>query len=234
VAGQLLAASAAARAPLWLVAVSGLVGAAIAAGTWILTHAAVTIAHEGGHAMAASAVGIRVQDITLLRSGGGETGIDPDPSEAKLFLVGLCGYAGPPVLGVAGAILLSTGRVPAVLWLSLVLLACVLWLAKDWYSRIATALVAGLILLVLRSAGHGGQTFFAYTWIWFLLIGGIRSVLELSALRADGPDTTSDAYKLGRMTYLPAAIWVGFFTIVGFAALVAGGLIMAGAWGPAT
>jgi peptidase M50B-like protein len=177
-------------------------------------------------------VGIRVLDIKIHRYGG-VTHVDPDITEAKAFLVGLCGYAGPPVLGVVGAILLSTGRVPAVLWLSLVLLACVLWLATDWYSRIATAVLAGLILLVLRIAGPGAQTFFAYTWIWFLLIGGLRNVFELSALRATGKDTFSDAFKLGKMTYLPAAIFVAFFAILGFAALVAGGLIMAGALGPA-
>jgi hypothetical protein len=233
VAGQLLAASAAAQAPMWLVAVTGLVGAGIAAGAWVLTSAAVVIAHEGGHAMAASAVGIRVFDIKIHRYGG-VTHVDPNITEAKAFVVGLCGYAGPPVLGVAGAILLSTGRVLAVLWLSLVMLACVLWLARDWYSRIATALLGGLILLVLRYTGHGVQTFFAYTWIWFLLIGGLRNVFELSALRATGKDTISDAYKLGQMSYLPAAIFVGFFSVLGFAALIAGGLIMAGALGPAT
>ena len=41
--------------------------------------------------------------------------------------------------------------------------------------------------------------------------------------------TNYDAFVLGRLTSLPAAIFVGFFTLVSFAALVAGGLIMAGA-----
>jgi hypothetical protein len=235
VADLLLAANAGAanlghRAPLWQVVVAGLLAAAITAGTWVLTHAPVTIAHEGGHAMAASAVGLRVFDIRLHRHGG-VTNVHNDGNEAKQFLVGLSGYVGPSVFGLGGAVLLSTGRVAAVLWLSLGLLACVLWLAEDRYSRVATAVVAGLILLVIRYAGAGTQTFFAYTWVWFLLIGGMRSVLDLSAIRASGGDTTSDAYKLGRMAYLPAMIFVGFFAVVCFAAMVAGGLIMVGALG---
>jgi hypothetical protein len=51
----------------------------------------------------------------------------------------------------------------------------------------------------------------------------------LAEIRADGPDTRSDAYELGQLTSLPATIFVGFFTVASFAAVVAGGLIVAGA-----
>jgi hypothetical protein len=232
VADHLLAATAGARAPLWLVFVTGLVAAGIAAGAWVLTRAAVTIAHEGGHALAASAVGGRVVNIDIFRHGGGLTkAAEIAEHDGKQFLFFIAGYVGPSLFGIAGAILLSSGRVLAALWLSLVLVACALWLAKGWFSVGATAVVGGIIFLVIRYAGPGAQTFFTYTWIWFLLIGGVRAVLVLSDLRADGKDTSSDAYQLGQLTSLPAAIFVGFFTLVGFAALIAGGLIMAGAVG---
>jgi hypothetical protein len=54
-------------------------------------------------------------------------------------------------------------------------------------------------------------------------------VLVLAEVRATGKDVESDAYYLGQLTSLPATIFVGFFTMASFAALVAGGLIMAGA-----
>jgi len=224
-----LAAAPAASAPLWLVFVTGLVAAVIAAGAWALTHTAVTIAHEGGHAFTASAVGGRVTDINIFRRGGGLTNSVIPAHDGKAFLVGIAGYIGPSLFGLAGAMLLSTGRVKAALWLTLVLVACALWLAKGWYSVASMSVLGGLIFLVIRYAGHGAQTFFTYTWVWFLLLGGIRGVLVLAEIRATGKDAQSDAYQLGQLTSLPATIFVGFFTVVSFAALVAGGLIMAGA-----
>jgi hypothetical protein len=228
------ASSAHAQAPLWLVFVTGLVAAAIAGGAWVVVRAAVTVAHEGGHALTAAAVGGRVVDINIYRHGGGLTNAKiAESHQGKRFLFYLAGYIGPSLFGVAGAILLSTGRVRAALWLSLVLVACGLWLAKGWFSVGAMAAVGGLIFLIIRYAGAGAQTFLTYTWVWFLLIGGIRGVFVLAEIRASGKDTDSDAYELSKLTSLPAAIFVGFFALVGFVALVAGGLIMAGALGQA-
>jgi hypothetical protein len=227
------AAQAQTRAPLWVVLVTGLVAAAIAAGAWVVARAAVTIAHEGGHALTASAVGGRVVDINIFQDGGGlTTSVIPD-HDGKHFLVTIAGYIGPSLFGLAGAMLLSTGRVKAALWLSLALVVCALWLAKGWYSIASMAVLGGLIFLIIRYAGAGTQTFLTYTWVWFLLIGGIRGVMVLAELRGSDKDTSSDAYHLSRLTSLPAAIFVGFFALVGFVALVAGGLIMAGALGQA-
>jgi hypothetical protein len=214
---------------LWLVVVTGLAAAAVAVGAWTFARFAVTIAHEGGHAFTASAVGIGVSHIRIRREGGGGTLPRVRGTDGNQFLVGIAGYIGPSLFGLAGAMLLSTGRVKAALWLSLVLVACAVWFAKGWFSVASMSVLGGLIFLVIRYAGDGAQTFFTYTWIWFLLIGGIRGVLVLAEVRATGKDVESDAYYLGQLTSLPATIFVGFFTMASFAALVAGGLIMAGA-----
>jgi Peptidase M50B-like len=224
-----LAAAPTAIAPLWLVSVTGLVAAVVAAGAWAFARVAVTIAHEGGHAFTASAVGAGVAHIEIHREGGGETLPRIRGTDGNRFLYTIAGYIGPPLFGLAGAMLLSTGRVKAALWLSLVLVACALWFAKGWYSIASMSVLGGLIFLVIRYAGVGAQTFFTYTWVWLLLIGGIRGVLVLAEIRATGKDVQSDAYELGQLTSLPATIFVGFFTMASFAALVAGGLIMVGA-----
>jgi hypothetical protein len=191
----------------------------------------VTIAHEGGHALTASAMGGRVLDINIHRTGGGVTNFLLD-DPAKQFLVFLAGYLGPPLFGLGGAVLLSTGRVRPLLWLSLFLLACALVMAKGWYSVVTTVITGAVIFLVIRYAGGATQVFFAYTWIWYLLFGGIRAVLVLAAAHAEGPSPTSDAGQLRRLSLLPAKLFVGFFGLASFAALVAGGLIMVGAIGP--
>jgi len=221
--------AAAPAAPVWLVSVTGLTAAAVAAGAWMFARVAVTIAHEGGHAFTASAVGAGVAHIRIHREGGGETLPMIRGTDGHRFLYTIAGYIGPSLFGLAGAMLLSTGRVKAALWLTLVLVACALWLAKGWYSVVSMSVLGGLIFLVIRYAGNGAQTFFTYTWVWLLLLGGIRGVLVLAEIRATGKDTVSDAYELGQLTSLPATIFVGFFTVANFAALVAGGLIMVGA-----
>jgi hypothetical protein len=229
VTGQTLDAGGAASTG--LVVLTGVVAFVVVAVAWALTRAGVTIAHEGGHALTASAMGGRVLDINIHRTGGGVTNFKLD-DPAKQFLVFLAGYLGPPLFGLGGAMLLSTGRVRPTLWLSLFLLACALVMAKGWYSVLTTVITGGIIFLVIRYAGGATQVFFAYTWIWYLLFGGIRAVLVLAAVHAEGPSPTSDAGQLRQLSLLPAKLFVGFFGLASFAALVAGGLIMVGAIGP--
>jgi hypothetical protein len=85
---------------------------------------------------------------------------------------------------------------------------------------------------VIRYTGEATQTFFAYTWIWYLLFGGLRDVVVLAQIHAESPRAPTDAGNLRQLSLLPAMLFVGFFGLVSFAALVAGGLIMVGAIGP--
>ena len=211
---------------------AGVVGFTVVAVAWALAQVGVVIAHEGGHALMGSAVGGKVVDITIERTSGLTRVEVPLKDPVKQFLVGLAGYLGPPVFGVGGAMLLSTGRVRPLLWLSLFLLVCALVMAEGWRSAAWIVVTGALFLLVIRYAGEGGQTFFAYTWIWYLLFGGVRSVVMLAQIHAESPRAATDAGQLRQLSLLPAKLFVGFFGLVSFAALVAGGLILVGAIGP--
>ena len=187
--GQLCLAEVNSRAPTWLVAVTGLVAFAVVAGMWVLTRAAVTIAHEGSHALTASAMGGKVDDINIYREGGGLTNFKLEDNNSKLLLVTLAGYLGPPLFGVCGAVLLSTGRVHATLWLSFFFLVCALFLAKGWYSIVTIVATGAVIFIMIRYAGDDTQTFFTYTWIWYLLIGGIAPCSNWPDCGQPGPTT---------------------------------------------
>ena len=223
-----LAAPAQERPSFTFVVVTGVVALALVATMWTVTHAAVTIAHEGSHALTASAVGGRVLAVLVQPTGHGVTWSFVKKGVPE-FATFLAGYLGPPLFGLAGAILLNVGRVVGMLWLSLFFLLCALVMSRTGYSFLAILATAAMVLLVLRYASPGLQVAFGYTWIWFLLIGGIRSVLELSNARQAITDTSSDAYQLRRLTLIPATLWVGFFGLFTFAALVAGALILTGA-----
>lgn len=211
-----------------LVVITGVVALLIVTGLWALTQAAVVIAHEGAHALTASAVGGVVESIVIERSGGGVTTSSRVSDGMALVAVAMAGYVGPPMFGLCGAALLSTGRVRGTLWLSVAFLVCAMFVARRWYSLVTIAATGAVIFLMIRYASDGAQTAFAYTWIWFLLFGGIRSVLGLASARTMSTDTSSDAYHLRTLTLIPAGCWVGFFGLFAFVALVAGGLIMVG------
>jgi hypothetical protein len=60
---------------------------------------------------------------------------------------------------------------------------------------------------------------------WFLLLGGIRPVLELQQSRRRSRVPRTDADQLARLTGVPAGVWVTLF------ALVSGGaLVLSAAW----
>jgi len=208
-----------------LVVGAGLTALLIVGLGWAVTRYAITIAHEGGHALTASSLGVRVAGI-VIDSRGGETKSDLVPGSANDFLITLAGYVAPSLFGLGGAILLNVGQVRNVLWLSLGFLVCALFMSRNPVTVVKVGLTLLCILAVLRYAGAGFQTFFAYAWIWFLLIGGVRSVLNLSRIRETGRDTVSDVYFLQKSSYLPASLWIGFYGLFSFASLVLGALIL--------
>jgi len=54
---------------------------------------------------------------------------------------------------------------------------------------------------------------------WFLLLGGVRPVIELQRERRRGGPRRTDADQLARLTRVPGAVWVILFGIFAVAAL---------------
>ncbi len=67
------------------------------------------------------------------------------------------------------------------------------------------------------------QAVFGYAMTWFLLLGGVRPVLELQRSRHRGVAGRSDADQLARLTGLPAGLWVGLFAVIAVGALALSG-----------
>jgi hypothetical protein len=63
------------------------------------------------------------------------------------------------------------------------------------------------------------QAAFGYAMAWFLLLGGVRPVLELQRSRRRGRPARSDADQLARLTRLPAGAWIMLFAVVSLGAL---------------
>ncbi|URN15076.1 MULTISPECIES: M50 family metallopeptidase [Streptomyces] len=210
---------------LWLVAATG--AAALLATSvralWRPARNAVTIAHEGGHALVALLTGRRLEAIRLHSDTSGLTVSRGRPTGLGMILTAAAGYTAPSLLGLGGAWLLAAHRITLLLWVATALLAAMLPMVRNAYGVLAVVVTGGAFLLVSWLTEPEVQAAFAYGAVWFLLLGGVRPVFELRARRRRGEARDSDADQLARLTHAPAAMWMFLFYSVSLSSLVGGG-----------
>jgi peptidoglycan/LPS O-acetylase OafA/YrhL len=214
--------------PAWVIAVSGTIALLIVLNprAWRLARNSVTIAHEGGHALASVLSGRRLDGIRLHPDTSGVTYSRGTRTGPGVVLTSAAGYPAPSLLGAGAAWLLAAHHVTAMLWLLLALLAATFLAIRNAYGVLAVLVTAGAVLAVSWFATAAIQAAFGYTAAWFLLLGGVRAVAELQGQRRRssrrGQVGTSDADQLGRLTGVPGGAWVAVFAVVCAAALVLG------------
>ncbi|HEX8627309.1 MAG TPA: M50 family metallopeptidase [Catenuloplanes sp.] len=201
--------------------------------SWRIARNAITIAHEGGHALAAVVTGRRLRGIRLHSDTSGLTLSAGRPSGPGMVFTLLAGYVAPSLIGLAGAWLLGGNRITLLLWIAVALLLAMLVMIRNVFGVVSIVVTTAIVLAVSWYAEPQVQAAFAYLGVWFLLIGGVRPVKELQSLRRRGRLPDSDADQLAGATHLPAIFWVGIFGLVNLAALLAGAFLLAGSLLPA-
>ncbi|GAA2239942.1 M50 family metallopeptidase [Streptomyces amakusaensis] len=209
----------------WLVIATGVLALAITVPRplWRLSRNAVTIAHEGGHGLLALLTGRSLQGIRLHSDTSGLTVSRGRPTGPGMVLTAAAGYPAPSLLGLGGAALLGSGHVTLLLWLATALLLGMLVMIRNAYGALTVILTGAAFLLVSWLAEPEVQAAFAYTAVWFLLLGGVRPVFELQSKRRHGGAPDSDADQLSRLTHVPPAMWLFLFHAVSICALIGGG-----------
>ena len=197
---------------------------------WRVARHLVTIAHEGAHGVAALVSGRRLAGIRLHSDTSGLTLSRGRPRGPGMVLTSFAGYVGPGLIGLGAAWLLSHGYAMGVLWSLTALLALLLLQIRNWFGLWSVLVTGTLLVLVSWCAQSSIQTAAAYTVTWFLLIGSVRPVFELQSQRRRGRARDSDADQLGRITPLPAVVWVGAFAVVTVGAAVFGGWLLLAAY----
>ncbi|GKQ39829.1 M50 family metallopeptidase [Streptomyces sp. A012304] len=190
---------------------------------WRVSRNAITIAHEGGHGLVALLTGRTLTGIRLHSDTSGLTVSRGKPHGLGMILTAAAGYTAPPLLGLGGASLLSAGRITLLLWLATALLVAMLVMIRNAYGALTVVLTGGTFLVVSWLTGPQVQAAFAYTVVWFLLLGGVRPAFELQAKRSRGGAGDSDADQLSRLTHVPAALWLFLFHAVSVCSLLGGG-----------
>ncbi|MFI9205118.1 M50 family metallopeptidase [Streptomyces sp. NPDC053048] len=209
----------------WLIAATALVALAAVTphGVWRITRNAITIAHEGGHALVALLSGRTLDGIRLHSDTSGLTVSRGRPTGIGMVLTAAAGYTAPSLLGLAGAWLLAAGHVTVLLWGAAALLAAMLVMIRNAYGALTVVVAGAAFVLVSWLGGPGVQAAFAYGVVWFLLLGGVRPPFELQGKRRRGGAADSDADQLARLTNVPAVVWLGLFHVVTLCSLTGGG-----------
>jgi hypothetical protein len=198
--------------------------------SWHLARNAITIAHEGGHAVVSLLTGRKLEGIRLHADTSGVTYSRGRQDGPSMVATAAAGYIAPSLLGLGAAVLLATHHVTAMLWLLLALLVATFLAIRNLYGVVAVLVTAGAVFAVSYYASMRVQAAFGYATAWFLLLGGVRPVIELQrqrshAIRRRRP-LTSDADQLARLTRMPGGAWVAIFGVVCVAALAVGAWLL--------
>jgi Peptidase M50B-like len=201
-------------------AVMAMVGiaAALVPGVWHALWPVSTMAHEGAHAVVGSVMGRKITGMEIKLSGGA-TAHEGDPGTLFRFPVTFAGYFGPSAFGIGAAELIRAGHIVAVLWIGLLGLIPVLYLARRSVGVLLVIAAVVALLLVLGSGSIGGQVLIAYAVTWFLLASGVR------VINIRGADS-QDAQDLKDMTGLPRGFWLPFWLAGTIAALIFGATLL--------
>jgi len=212
----------------WLVLATGLAAALAVAidGVWRWTRGVVTIAHEGGHAVAALATGRRLTGIKLHSDTSGLTLSVGRPTGFGMVVTAFAGYVSPSLVGLGGVALLAFDQVTVMLWAAAAVLVAMLVMVRNAFGALTLVVVGGAVVGVSLSTSADVQAAFAYAMTWFLLLGGVRPVVELRRQRRYQPGSPTDADILARLTRVPGSVWVTLFGLVTVVALGAGAWLL--------
>ncbi|MFE1167563.1 M50 family metallopeptidase [Nocardiopsis sp. NPDC058789] len=208
----------------WIIVTAAVVAlAAVLLGPpWRVARNVVTIAHEGGHALVALLSGRQLTGIRLHSDTSGVTVSRGRPTGIGMILTVFAGYVAPSVIGLLGIMMLKAGYITALLWLSIVVLAAMLLMIRNFYGVLSIVVTGAVVFGVSWFTPDEVQGAFAYLFIWFLLFAGVRPVIELQSQRVRNPSPHSDADQLARLTGLPGTLWVGVFLLVNVAVTLLG------------
>jgi hypothetical protein len=188
--------------------------------SWRWTRTVVTIAHEGGHALAAMVAGRGLTGIRLHPDTSGVTVSTGARRGPGLVFTFLGGYPAPSLLGVGGAVLVAADRAELMLWIALALLAATLIQIRNLFGVLAVVATGVLVAAVAGWATLRVQDGFAAALCWFLVFGGLRAVRELQRGRRRSRRGDSDADMLAGLTHVAGGIWAALFWLVGGVAVI--------------
>lgn len=196
--------------------------------TWPVVRHAVTLVHEGGHALAALLAGRRLHGVRLHADSSGLTLSRGPRRGVGAVLTFASGYPAPAVLGLVCAAVLARGYVLGVLAGLVVALALLLLQVRNWFGLWSVLVVGAVLVAAAWYLPDVWQQGFVLAVTWFLLLAAVRPVLELQTSRRRGRAAASDADQLAALTRVPGVVWTVLFALVCLGCAAAGAWLLAG------
>jgi hypothetical protein len=193
---------------------------------WRLARHFITIVHEGGHGIVAVLSGRRLGGIRLHSDTSGLTVSRGRPSGPGMIFTLLAGYPAAALLGLGAAWLLSRGHYAGLLWALLAALALLLLQIRNWFGLWSVAVTGTVVLGVTWLGSVQVQGVFALLVTAFLLLGALRTALELQQSRWRRAGSSSDADQLARLTHIPGIFWVAVFIVIQLSCLAASARVL--------
>ncbi|KFI82108.1 M50 family metallopeptidase [Bifidobacterium psychraerophilum] len=186
---------------------------------WRIARNAITIAHEGGHAVAALLTGRKLSGIQLHSDTSGVTVSYGKTQGFGYWLTCFAGYLAPALWGLGCAALVAAGYATGALWLLVILLALMLTRIRNGYGA-ASVIICLIAVVALSWWGSPDMRLLAATVLaGFLLLGSIRPLVELQIQRTQGRAGQSDADQLARLTHISALLWILLWLLIALIAL---------------
>jgi hypothetical protein len=129
-------------------------------------------------------------------------------------------------VGLLGVALLAADQVTVLLWAAVAVMAGMLLMVRNLYGALVLVVVGGAFVAISLYASPDVQAAFGYGMTWFLLLGGVRPVVELWRQRRDPAGRGSDAAQLAGLTHVPTTLWTAFFGVVALGALAGGAYLL--------
>jgi hypothetical protein len=181
--------------------------------TWELVQHFQVMAHEGTHWVVGS-LSRTVHWIDLKPTAEGATLVLPS-SGTGFVVAAFAGYLGPSAVGLGAARFIQFGHIIAVLWVLMLLLGLLLIKLKPSFGFLTVPLAGILIFLVLEHMPRTAEILAAYAITWFLLLSGVRIVLQRGI-------QAGDADLLKTQTSIPRLVWFALWLAGTLAAVVIG------------
>jgi hypothetical protein len=194
---------------------------------WRRLRHGITIVHEAGHGVAATATRRRLAGIRLHSDTSGLTVSVGRPRGPGMVLTLAAGYPAPCAAGVLASWAVGAGHAALALWGALLLLVLVLVQIRNWFGLWTVLVSGGLVAAATWWLDPVWRMRIALALTALLLLGGVRAAVELGAARRRDRRGTSDADQLARITVLPGGAWTALFVLAGLVALGAGVLLLA-------
>ncbi|MET9263657.1 M50 family metallopeptidase [Amycolatopsis sp. NPDC004079] len=178
-----------------------------------------TVFHEGGHALLSILTRGGVYRIEITSADSGLTRTWRTSRWSRIPTT-FAGYAVPPLAGLGAAALLHRGLSPAVLALTVLVMALVLLVTRDWLTFGIVAALGAIAGMTLWRGPEWLQNAVAYLETWLLLTSELGGVATLVAnrVRHGSRDQADDASKLAEASPLPAAVWIaGWIALITWA-----------------